>query len=116
MSSEHDCIFCKIAAGDIPAKIVSETDEFVSFHDIAPQAPVHVLTIPRRHVESLAHISDDDSDWVGRMFTHVSRLARELELDDGYRVVVNIGGQGGQTVHHLHVHLLGGRSMQWPPG
>ena len=111
-----DCIFCKIAAGELPAKMVHETDEFVSFHDIDPKAPVHVLTIPRQHVASLQDVSRDDESWLGRLMVHVSQLANRLELEDGYRVVINTGADGGQTVHHLHVHLLGGRSMQWPPG
>ena len=109
------CLFCKIAAGSIPAKLVAETPHAIAFHDIAPQAPVHVLVIPRRHYASLAETPD------GSVMAEVSelakRVARELGVEQsGYRVVVNTGDDGGQTVHHLHLHLLAGRPLKWPPG
>ena len=109
------CLFYKIARGEIPAKLVAESPQALAFHDIAPQAPVHVLVIPRAHYASLAETPD------GSVMAEVSelakRVARELGVEQsGYRVVVNTGDDGGQTVHHLHLHLLAGRPLKWPPG
>ncbi len=110
-----DCLFCKIAAGEIPAEIVKKTDKFVAFRDISPQAPTHVLVIPTYHVASLNDAKDPDL--LGRMLAFARDLARELGIAErGYRVVLNTNPDGGQTVFHLHVHLLGGRVMKWPPG
>lgn len=111
-----DCIFCRIAAGEIPASVVEADDHLVAFHDLAPKAPVHVLIIPRRHIVSLADVGAEDHDLLGRLFAAPARLARQLGLDDGFRVVANSGARAGQSVFHLHVHLLGGRDLGWPPG
>lgn len=110
-----DCLFCKIARGEIPARIVDETEDAIAFCDVTPQAPVHVLVIPRRHADSLA-IADDEAE-LGRLMTLAARVARAEGISDsGYRVVINTNNDGGQTVQHLHVHVLGGRRMTWPPG
>ncbi len=115
--SPSDCLFCKIANGDIPATLVHEDDRIVAFRDIHPQAPVHILLIPREHVASLDAVDADHEALLGRLFLVARDLARsEGMAEDGYRTVLNVGADGGQTVHHLHVHLLGGRSLGWPPG
>lgn len=111
-----DCLFCRIAAKEIPSRIVYEDNEVLAFNDISPQAPVHVLFIPKSHIPSLADAQDDQGVLLGRILLAVRRVAGELGLGAGYRVVNNCGAQGGQTVQHLHFHLLGGRDMQWPPG
>lgn len=113
-----DCIFCKIAAGEIPAQKVFEDDFVVAFRDLNPQAPVHVLIIPKKHVASVKNLTDDDKNLVAHIFVDVAKkIAAELGIaDGGFRLVINTGDDGGQTVHHLHVHLLGGRKMTWPPG
>lgn len=116
MLSGMDCIFCKIAAGEIPAKLLFEDDQVVAFADMNPQAPTHVLVIPRRHIVSLAQAVKSDNALLGHMNGAVAELARTLHLDNGYRTVINTGADGGQTVEHLHIHLLGGRHMTWPPG
>jgi len=110
-----DCIFCKIVAGEIPATLVRRTDRLVAFRDVSPQAPVHVLVIPTEHLASLADVQD------GRLLGEMLLLARDIArdekiADDGYRVVLNTNRDGGQTVFHLHLHLLGGRRLTWPPG
>lgn len=112
-----DCIFCKIVAGELPARIVHEDELAIAFHDIQPQAPVHVLIIPRRHLPAISEMEPADRDMVG----HLHWLARELAVtlgiaETGYRLVINNGRDANQTVGHLHLHLLGGRSMGWPPG
>ena len=112
-----DCLFCKIAAGEIPSKKAYEDDEVLAFYDIAPQAPVHVLVIPKRHIESAQTLTNEDGALLCHMFEMVRTLAAELGVaDGGYRVVPNVGQAAGQSVPHLHLHLLGGRSLQWPPG
>lgn len=113
-----DCIFCKIAAGEIPAQKVFEDDSVIAFKDLSPKAPVHVLIVPKKHVQSVAHFTADDKDLAAHIFVDVvPKLAAELGVaDDGFRLVMNTGDDGGQTVNHLHVHLLGGRKMTWPPG
>lgn len=111
-----DCLFCKIVAGDIPAKRLYEDDQVLAFADINPQAPVHLLVIPKRHIPSHAAAVAEDKDLLGHLMFAVGELAREKNLDNGYRLVINTGPDGGQTVDHLHVHLLGGRAMHWPPG
>ncbi len=112
-----DCLFCRIAAGEIPATIVHEDDQVVAFRDIAPRAPTHLLLIPRRHIDSALALTEDDGPLLGRLFAVAADIARSEGIaDGGYRMVTNIGDWGGQTVHHLHLHLLGGRSLSWPPG
>lgn len=111
-----DCIFCRIAAGQIPARKVHEDEECVAFEDLSPQAPTHLLIIPRRHLSGLDEVTRAEASLVGNLLTTASALASRLGLTNGYRVVINTGPQGGQTVFHLHVHLLGGRSLTWPPG
>jgi histidine triad (HIT) family protein len=110
------CIFCKIASKEVPARIRYEDAEFVAFEDLHPQAPVHLLLIPKHHVASLGEVTESDAAWLGRLLARVPQLARELGLARGFRLVTNSGPEGGQTVHHLHFHLLGGRSFHWPPG
>lgn len=111
-----DCIFCKIAAKQIAAKIVYEDPEVFAFEDIGPQAPTHLLICPREHIASLADTTAADEAVLGKMQGLAAKLARERNLKDGYRTVINNGEHGGQSVAHLHLHLLGGRSMRWPPG
>ncbi len=111
------CLFCRIVAGEVPAQKVHEDDRVLAFRDISPKAPTHVLVIPRRHVGSLDELSAVDGDLVGHLFLTAAGVARQAGLDaTGYRAVVNTGVDGGQTVHHLHVHVLGGRPLTWPPG
>lgn len=109
-------IFQKIIDREIAADVVYEDERCLAFRDIHPAAPVHVLVIPKRAIRSLAEVSDDDAALLGHLLTVVARLARELKLADGYRVVANTGADGGQSVDHLHFHLLGGRALAWPPG
>lgn len=110
-----DCLFCKIVAGDIPSKKVYEDDLCYAFYDIDPQAPVHFLVIPKEHIQSVSQVNDENAATVGHIFAVIARLAKELGLES-YRVVSNIGDQAGQSVHHLHFHVLSGRDMTWPPG
>jgi histidine triad (HIT) family protein len=117
MANSERCLFCRIASGDIPAKIVYDGPDAVAFEDINPQAPTHLLVIPRRHIASLDEMSEADRATVGTVIHRATLLARERRLhDDGYRLVVNQGEAAGQTVFHMHVHLLGGRNFGWPPG
>jgi len=111
-----DCIFCKIVKGEIPSKKAYEDEELLAFHDINPAAPVHVLVIPKVHIASLDDLREEDQRIVGKILGVIKALAQELNLGQGYRVVNNCGPDGGQTVAHLHFHLLGGRKMTWPPG
>jgi histidine triad (HIT) family protein len=111
-----DNIFLKIAKKEIPAKIVYEDDHCVAFHDITPRAPVHVLIIPRKEIRTHDDIQPEDAELIGRMHLAAIEIARQLGLSDGYRLVINCKEQAGQTVPHLHMHLLGGRDMTWPPG
>jgi histidine triad (HIT) family protein len=111
------CIFCKIAAGEIPASRVLETEEVVAFHDLNPQAPVHVLVIPRRHLDSVGAAESDDAALLGQVLLACRQVAEQCGVArDGFRVVLNTGADGGQTVGHLHAHVLGGRPLAWPPG
>lgn len=111
------CIFCRIASGEIPARLVYEDEEVVAFHDQHPQAPVHVLVIPRRHVESLAETTAADDALLGHVLATVRNVAQQLDLPEkGYRTVLNTGAHAGQSVQHLHAHLLAGRMLHWPPG
>ena len=112
-----ECIFCKIVEGTIPTKKIHEDDQVIAFEDINPQAPVHLLIIPKQHVTSLADIQETDAALMGRIMVVATKMARERGLEaNGFRVVVNTGREAGQTVFHLHVHVLGGRPFQWPPG
>jgi len=112
-----DCLFCKIVAGDIPADVIHETDATLAFRDINPQAPTHVLIVPRRHIARINDIEPADRELVGSLFTTAKEIAAAEGLaDDGYRVVMNCNEAAGQTVFHLHLHLLGGRALTWPPG
>ncbi len=114
--SDDKTIFKRIIDGEIPADIIYEDDQCLAFKDVNPQAPVHVLVIPRKEIPSVAHLADEDGSLMGHLLLIVRNLSRELGLDDGFRVVINTGEQGGQTVDHLHIHLLGQRSLSWPPG
>jgi len=115
--NDPECLFCKVVAGQIPAEIVHETDDVIAFRDISPQAPTHVLIIPREHLPSLDSCSDEHVGLLGRVLAVARDIARaEGIAADGYRTVMNTGGDGGQTVGHVHLHLLGGRALTWPPG
>jgi histidine triad (HIT) family protein len=111
-----DCLFCRIAAGEIPATRVHEDDLVVAIRDLHPQAPTHVLVLPREHVASAADLTEASGPLLGRLFAVAADIARREGLDGGWRLVANVGPDGGQTVPHLHLHLLGGRRMGWPPG
>lgn len=111
-----DCIFCKIANGEVPSNKVYEDDQIMCFHDADPQAPVHVLIIPKKHIESLDALEEEDRGLIGDIMLKVKDLAKDLGLENGYRLVNNCGEDGFQTVKHLHFHLLGRRKMTWPPG
>jgi histidine triad (HIT) family protein len=111
-----DCLFCKILAGEIPANRVYEDEHSIAFPDINPQAPTHLLIIPKEHRASPAKALAEHEPLLGHLLTVAADLARTHKLEKGYRIVINTGEDGGQTVHHLHVHLLGGRPMHWPPG
>lgn len=108
----EDCIFCKIIKGEIPSEKVYEDDEILAFKDINPIAPVHILVIPKKHIESADDIVEEDELLIGKIFTVIKRLAKENNLDNGYRIVNNCGEDGGQAVKHLHFHLLGGRKLK----
>lgn len=117
MAGSDRCLFCRIAQGEIPSKKVYEDDQVVAFHDINPQAPTHVVVIPRKHIASLDDMTVADSQTVGLTLYRLAQIARDLHLTtDGYRTVVNHGAAAGQTVFHIHFHLLGGRNFGWPPG
>ena len=113
----ENCLFCKIVEGQIPAKIVYQDADVVAFEDINPQAPQHVLFVPRRHIASIADVTEEDGALLAALFTVATKLAHKLGLDErGYRIVTNVGPDAGQAVFHLHFHLLGGRKFTWPPG
>lgn len=111
-----DCLFCSIVSGEIPADIVHSDETFMAFRDINPQAPIHVLVIPRRHVPNAGELAAADPATAGGLLATAAALATEFGLADGYRIVLNTGDDGGQTVPHVHAHVLGGRRMGWPPG
>jgi histidine triad (HIT) family protein len=112
-----DCLFCKIAAGEVPSTMVHEDDLVVAIRDIAPRAPTHVLLMPRQHVASALDLTDADGPLLGRLFSVAAEIARQEGIAErGFRLVANVGRWGGQTVDHLHLHLMGGRSFDWPPG
>ncbi len=111
------CVFCGIASGEIPSDRVAEGDDYLAFRDLAPQAPTHVLVIPKRHIDGIATTELADADLLGRLMLVAAEIARREGIDEsGYRVVINQGAEGGQTVDHLHIHVMGGRGMRWPPG
>ena len=111
-----DCIFCSIVKGDIPTSKIYEDDKVIAFNDISPQSPVHILIIPKEHIPSVMEV-DNNNDIISHVFSVINKIAKDKNLDKkGYRIVNNCGEEGGQTVPHLHFHLLGGRQMQWPPG
>ena len=112
-----DCLFCKIIGREIPGSIVYEDDHVIAFNDIKPQAPTHVLVVPKRHIESLNELQPGDDQIVGELIRRAAAIAKERGVSaGGFRTVCNTNRDGGQTVFHIHVHLLGGRRMQWPPG
>ncbi len=113
-----DCIFCKIIKGEIPSELVYENEHVVGFKDINPEAPIHLLIVPKKHISSTMDITDNDKNIIiPEIFAGIQQLAKEFNIEqDGFRVVNNCGNYGGQTVGHLHFHLLGGRELQWPPG
>ena len=115
MTSES-CIFCKIARGEVKSEILYSDDEIVAFKDINPQAPFHILIIPRKHIEKHSDIGEEDVHLLGKMHLVAKKLAQELGISDGYRLVLNCGEKAGQSVWHIHLHLLGGRVFHWPPG
>mgnify|MGYP000606224871 CR=1 FL=1 len=111
-----DCLFCKIASGEI-GELMYENDHVVAFRDISPQAPTHILIIPKEHIPTVNDLADQHAELVGKMFLAAAELARQEGFsEDGYRLVMNCGSKGGQAVYHIHLHLLGGRQMDWPPG
>lgn len=112
----EDCIFCKLANGEIPTDMVYEDDRIACFRDTDPQAPVHVLMVPKRHIPSLDDLTEEDSDLLGYMMIKIKDIAAGEGLENGYRAVINCGEDGQQTVKHLHIHILGKRKMTWPPG
>ncbi len=111
-----DCLFCKIVAGEIPSRKVYEDDRVLAFYDIDPQAPVHFLIVPKEHIASVGEVTAQNSGTVAYIFEVIARLARELGLEGGYRVVTNVGEDAGQSVKHMHFHVLGKRLLAWPPG
>lgn len=111
-----DCIFCKIANGEIPTDMVYEDELVVAFKDMAPQAPVHVLVVPKAHIKDMNALDAGDTDLLSALTLACQKVAESQEVAEGYRLVTNIGEDGGQSVAHLHFHLLGGRALQWPPG
>lgn len=110
-----NCLFCKIIAGDIPSNKIYEDDKVFAFHDIDPQAPTHFLVIPKEHIVSCAEVNETHSQLIGHIFTVIARITRDMGITD-FRVVSNCGAQAGQTVPHLHFHVLAGRKLTWPPG
>lgn len=111
-----DCLFCKIAAGEIPSTKIYEDDYVYAFADIDPKAPFHAIIIPREHIASANEINSDNSLLIAKVFEAVAVIAKEQKLENGYRIVNNCGEDGGQTVHHIHFHMLGRRNLAWPPG
>ena len=112
----NDCLFCKLIAGEIPSKKVYEDERVFAFEDINPQAPTHVLIIPKQHIEGLNKASAEDAEILGYMQLAAAKLGRERGIESGYRTVLNVGRGAGQSVFHIHLHLLGGRNLSWPPG
>lgn len=111
-----DCLFCKIIRGDIPSKKVYEDEHTFAFEDLNPQAPTHVLVVPKKHIRGLKEATPEDAEVVGRCHLAAAEIARQRGIEDGYRTVLNVGPGAGQSVFHMHVHLIGGRTLKWPPG
>lgn len=112
-----DCLFCKIAKNEIPANIIYRDDEVLAFDDISPRAPIHKIIIPQKHIATLNELRDEDNELIGQMMQSAVMLAKQLNIaEEGYRIISNCNSGGGQTVFHIHMHLLGGRQMTWPPG
>ena len=112
----RNCVFCRIVRGDAPARIVYQDEDVTAFHDLHPRAPVHILIVPNHHIAGVADIGPEDGALLGKLFVVARRLAEQEHVVNGYRLVVNNGPGAGQSVFHLHVHLLGGRPLGWPPG
>ncbi len=114
---KEECIFCKIIKKQIPCDMVYEDDKVIAFNDISPEAPVHVIIIPRQHINNVNSLKQEEAELIGHIFMAAKKIVKTLGIDEtGYRIVSNSGKQGGQTVKHLHFHLLGGRMLKWPPG
>ena len=111
-----DCLFCRIIRGEVPSRKIYEDAEVFAFEDLNPQGPTHVLIVPKKHIAGLKEAKPEDSEIVGRCHLVAAQIARERSIEDGYRTVLNVGPRAGQSVFHLHVHLIGGRALQWPPG
>jgi histidine triad (HIT) family protein len=117
VSAQPDCLFCRIVAGEVPADVLVETDHSLAFRDLNPQAPVHVLVVPKRHVDNAATVSHDDAEIAVDLLVTARQVAKDLGVSDsGYRLVFNVGDDAANTVGHLHLHVLGGRRFAWPPG
>jgi len=111
-----DCLFCQMVAGKVPVRKVYEDERVLAFDDIRPQAPTHVLIVPKKHIRGLKEADNDDAEVIGYSHLIAAQIARERDIEDGYRTVYNVGPRSGQSVFHLHLHLIGGRDMKWPPG
>lgn len=112
-----DCIFCKIAEGEIPSKKLYEDEKVIAFYDISPEAPIHFLVIPKKHIKSVNEVSEENANIISHIFLVINKLVKELNIaETGYRIVTNCGKDGGQTVDHMHFHVLGQRELKWPPG
>ena len=111
-----DCLFCRIIRGEIPARKVYEDEHTLAFEDINPQAPTHVLVVPKKHIAGLKEAKPEDAELIGRLHLIAAQIGRQRGIEDGYRTVLNVGPRSGQSVFHFHVHLIGGRDMKWPPG
>ncbi len=116
VSSEGSCLFCRIVQGEIPADVVLDDEHVLAFRDLSPQAPLHVLVIPKQHHPDIAHLATSDPAGVAALMAGAARVAEQEGLVEGFRIVLNTGAHGGQTVFHVHAHVLGGRPMSWPPG
>lgn len=112
----NDCLFCRIISGEIPSKKIYEDDRAYAFEDINPQGPTHVLVVPKKHIRGLKEAGPEDAELIGYCQLVAAKIARQRSIEDGYRTVLNVGPKAGQSVFHLHVHLIGGRNLQWPPG
>jgi histidine triad (HIT) family protein len=112
----NDCLFCRIVRGEIPAKKIYEDEHTFAFEDINPQGPTHALIIPKKHIRGLKEATSEEAELIGRCHLAAAKIARERGIEDGYRTVLNVGPNSGQSVFHLHVHLIGGRHLSWPPG
>lgn len=111
-----DCLFCKIVEGKIPARKIYEDEHTIAFEDIDPKAPTHVLVVPKKHLAGLKEATGSDAEIIGRCHLTAAKIAKDRNIEDGYRTVLNVGPKSGQSVFHMHVHLLGGRDLRWPPG